>query len=177
MGIEFKTAHNSKNEHETINLLKQAFDDYPELSQYTYSKLVLVDNTVQPPHSHPVITLNCRDNDSMPLLLSGYVHEQLHHYLHSVDEKLEQAVEELKARYTNVPVGFPEGANNEFWTYGHLILCSLEQMILRLVFGMDFAQISLKYWQNHHYTWIYKTVESDYKYLIETVKKYEMLPN
>lgn len=176
MKVNFRTRHNTEEELKTVSLLEDTLKRHPELSGYIFSSSVIIDGTVQPPHSHPVITLNCKDNDSLSLLLSNFIHEQLHHFLHDRDSKLEDAVNELKKTYKNAPIGYPHGANNEFWTYAHLILCSLEQMILKEVFGKEFAHESLTYWQTHHYTWIYKKISTDYDSLIKTAKRYDLLP-
>lgn len=176
MNVTFTTSHNSESENRTIDILTKALRGNPALSDYIFSDTVVVDEQVQPPHSHPIITLNTRDNDKPELVLSNFVHEQLHHFLAAHDPELEQAVDALKQKYKNVPVGFPEGANNEFWTYGHLILCAFEQMILREVFDIDFATASLHYWQTHHYRWIYRTVESDYQAILTTAKACNLVP-
>lgn len=176
MTITFTASHNSQSENSTIYILTKALSDKPLLTNYIFSDRVVIDEQIQPPHSHPVITLNTRDNDKPELVLSNFVHEQLHHFLHAHDPELEQVVDMLKQRYKNVPIGFPEGANNEFWTYAHLILCALEQMILREVFGTNFATFSLHYWQTHHYRWIYQTVESDYEAILSLAKAHNLIP-
>lgn len=176
MSVTLRAAHDSEAEKQTIEIILDALHQHPDLDRYMFSPDAIVDETVQPPHSHPVITLNTRDNNSPELVLSNFVHEQLHHFLQARDPELERAVEELKQIYPNVPVGFPDGANSEFWTYGHLILCTIEYKILRRVFGSEYANLSLKHWQGHHYRWIYKTVESDFAQLLEIATKYKLAP-
>lgn len=176
MNVIFKAAHGSESENETIRIVKTAISVKPDLSKYTFSPKVIVDETVLPPHSHPIITLNTTDNHTPELVVSNYIHEQLHHFLDKHKDKLELSVKELQTFYKDVPVGYPNGARSTTSTYEHLILCSLEQSILRSVYSLDYAFVSLRYWQSHHYCWIYKTVESDYSKLIQIADKYGLVP-
>lgn len=173
---KFKAQHNSAVELETIAIVKTALEMHPPLAGYIFSQDIVVDEYVQPPHSHPIITLNTRDNHQPELVLSNFIHEQLHHYLDHNTPSLKAAVQELRKLYADVPVGFPDGARDQNSTYEHLILCTLEQRILRSVFGSEYARFSLTYWQDHHYRWIYKTVEVDYEKLLSIAQKFDLMP-
>jgi hypothetical protein len=48
-----------------------------DLSRYTFTRAVVIDEKAIP-HSHPMLTLQTRHLGSDDLLLSAYVHEQLH---------------------------------------------------------------------------------------------------
>ena len=69
-------------ERETKAQLEKLLKSY-DLGKYTFAYHVLVDERAIP-HSHPVLTLHARHANlpnSDDLLLSTYVHEQLHWYL------------------------------------------------------------------------------------------------
>ena len=60
------------------------------------------------PHSHPVLTLSTRHLKDDDLLLSTFLHENLHHFLTQNPEKAEAATKkELRAVFPKVPVGVP----------------------------------------------------------------------
>ena len=63
-------------ERETKVQLERLLKSY-DLQKYTFTRHMLIDEQ-DTPHSHPVLTLHARHNNSDDLLLSTYVHEQLH---------------------------------------------------------------------------------------------------
>ena len=75
------------------------------------------------PHSHPVLTLNARLYNPEEILCE-YLHEQMHWYAERLGcaEEGSPLIAELKRRYPDAPVGFPEGGNDEFSSYLHLLV-------------------------------------------------------
>ena len=143
-----------------------------DLSKWTFTRRVVIDGSRNViPHSHPVLTLHDRHHRDDELLLSTYVHEQLHWYLEANPKKVEQAVAELKKAYPKVPVGFPSGARNKRSTYEHLIVCYLEIMALRSLIGQLGAFNVATFWAQDHYTWIYQRVLKDEGTIGEIVKR------
>lgn len=61
--------------------LERLLDSY-DLSPWLYTRSVAIDADAIP-HSHPVLTLHTRHLDDDRLLLSTFVHEQLHWFLTS----------------------------------------------------------------------------------------------
>jgi hypothetical protein len=113
------------------------------------------------PHSHPVLTLHTRDLGSDDLLLSTYVHEQFRWFLSGHQEQTDAAENELRKLYPKVPVGYPEGANDEESSYLHLIDCYLEMIADRDLMGAERTAKVVTFWSGDHYTWIYKTEMQD----------------
>jgi hypothetical protein len=113
------------------------------------------------PHSHPVLTLHTRHLNSDDQLLSTYVHEQLHWFL---DEHLQQttaAENDLRRIYPKVPVGYPDGSDDEEGTYLHLITCYLEMQADRELMGPERTLAVMNFWAHDHYRWVYKTIMRD----------------
>ena len=93
------------------------------------------------------------------MLLSTYLHEQIHWLTDAKIESTNTAITMLKLVFPRVPVGFPKGAKDEHSTYLHLIVCYLEQEALREYFNEIRVRAVYKFWQNDHYTLVYKQVE------------------
>jgi hypothetical protein len=116
------------------------------------------------PHSHPVLTLHARHSsisNSDDLLLSTYLHEQLHWYLVAHHSDTEAAETELRKIYPKVPVVPPDGAGDEESTYLHLVDCYLEMQADRQLMGRERTASVMLFWSGHHYRWVYKTVIED----------------
>src|ERR1051325_4802947 len=122
--ISIELKHRSDAERQTKEQLERLLGVY-DLRKYTFTKSVLVDEG-SIPHSHPVLTLHTRHLSSDDQLLSTYVHEQLHWYLDNHANQTDAAEAELRKMYPKVPVGYPEGAQDQESTYLHLIDCYLE---------------------------------------------------
>lgn len=157
VNIELK--HDSPRERQTKGQLERLLTSY-DLRKYTFTPQVIIDETAIP-HSHPVLTLHTRHLGSDDQLLSTYVHEQLHWYLDAHRKQTESAEAELRQIYPKVPVGYPDGANDEESTYMHLIDCYLEMQADRKLMGANRAEQVMNFWAADHYRWIYRTVTHD----------------
>ena len=77
------------------------------------------------PRSHPVLTLNTMARDEHALL-SVYLHEQMHWYVtwcsHRNGVGWRAIWSDLRTRFSDVPVAFPEGAHTVQSSYLHLIV-------------------------------------------------------
>lgn len=113
------------------------------------------------PHSHPILTLNTRHLDDDGLLLATYLHEQLHWFLGGRLEGAMRAIEELRQRFPQPPVGYPDGAQDEFSSYLHYIVCYLEWRSVLEVVGLAEAQRIFTFWRGDHYRSIYASVMDD----------------
>jgi hypothetical protein len=155
--IELK--HGSDAEQRTKQELERILASY-DLSRYTFTHEVIIDEKAIP-HSHPVLTLHTQHLGSDDVLLSAYIHEQLHWYLDAHRAQTEAAESELRKLYPKVPVGYPEGAQDEESTYLHLIDCYLEMKPDQQLMGVERAAKVMDFWAGDHYTWVYKTVIRD----------------
>lgn len=166
VSIELK--HGSEAEQQTKTQLERLLKSY-DLGPYTFTQKVVIDeNSI--PHSHPVLTLHTRHLNSDDQLLSTYVHEQLHWYLVAHQEQTRGAEAKLRKLYPKVPVGFPDGAQDEEGTYLHLIDCYLEMQADRHLLGPQRAADVMKFWAGDHYRWVYKTIVEDEKAIAEIVR-------
>jgi hypothetical protein len=157
--ITITLTHGSENERRTKTQLERLLMNY-NLSKYTFTTQVIIDEKAIP-HSHPVLTLHTRHLNSDDQLLSTYVHEQLHWYLEARQKQTEAAETNLRKIYPKVPVGYPDGAQDEEGTYLHLIDCYLEMQADRDLMGRERASAVMDFWAGDHYRWVYKTVISD----------------
>ena len=155
-GIEIKLKNNSAAEEATRTQLERLLRAH-DLARWTFTKSVLVDEKAIP-HSHPVLTLSARHVRDDELLLSTYVHEQIHWFLTQNHERTEAAKKELRAMFPKVPTSGPEGARDEESTYLHLLVVYLEYRADRELLGELRARQVMEFWANDHYTWIYRTV-------------------
>ena len=143
-----------------------------DLEPYIYTKEILVRDSMIP-HSHPVLTLGTRDT-SEALIISTFIHEQMHWYSLSKNEAFEDLMVEIKQMYHAVPVQLPEGGGTEESTYLHIAINYLEYKNLKLVLGDQKTVEVMAHLKTHHYTWIYETVEKDYQKLETLFNKYNL---
>jgi hypothetical protein len=155
--IEIHLGHDSGGERKTkqqLEALLQAHD----LSRYIVTRELMIDETVYPPHSDPVLTLNTRFLGRDALLLSTFVHEQLHWVMDQHRQDYREAIRELRERFPDAPVERPEGAGDRWSTYMHLPVCYLEIEADRQILGKEEAAKVLDFMVGDHYTWIYRQV-------------------
>ena len=157
--VEITLRNNTEAERQTRTQLKKLLAEY-DLHGYTFTRHVVIDEHAIP-HSHPVLTLHTRHLGSDDQLLSTYVHEQLHWYLTAHESATRAAEAALRKIYPKVPVGYPDGANDEESTYLHLIVCYLELQADRRLMGPERSTAVINFWAGDHYRWVYKTVLQD----------------
>lgn len=157
--LTIRTAHNSAPELATKAQLERLIRAH-DLSQWTFTREIVIDEK-SIPHSHPVLTLHTRHLNQDDELLSTYLHEQLHWFLASYPAETKAAEQDLMKLYITVPVGYPEGANDNESTYLHLLDCRLEQQADLAVLGEHRTAEVMQFWAADHYRWIYRTVLYD----------------
>jgi acyl-CoA thioesterase I len=157
--ISIELKHNSDRERRTEEQLQHLLKAYG-LRKYTFTRRVLIDER-SIPHSHPVLTLHTRHLNSDDQLLSTYVHEQIHWFLEQHLERTQAAENDLRKIYTKVPVGFPDGSDDEEGTHLHLITCYLEMLADRDLMGAERTVTVMNFWAGDHYCWVYKPVMQD----------------
>ncbi|HEY2495854.1 MAG TPA: hypothetical protein VGK24_02190 [Candidatus Angelobacter sp.] len=168
--LEIQLQHNDEDrEQKTKVQMEKILKEY-DLSKWTFTRKIVIAARVIP-HSHPILTLSTRHLDSDDLLLSTYVHEQLHWWLDANPDREKNAENALRKMYSQVPVGNPDGADSEESTYMHLVDCYLEMQADRALMGRQRADKVMEFWAGDHYRWIYKTVISDEPKIAEIVRK------
>ncbi len=170
--LKFECKNSSRSELHARDRIQNILERF-DLSKYTFTQEIIIEDRAIP-HSHPVLTLNSFPYNDENIILETFIHEQLHWYLESLPRKLAEAVTELKKQYPKAPWGFPLGCVDQNSTYEHLILCRLSHKIMRKLIGNDDASKVLYYLQNHHYLWVYETIQKDSEYLDSILDKYEL---
>ncbi len=135
---------------------------------------IRIDDTAIP-HSHPVLTLSTRHLRDDELLLSTYLHEQLHWFLDRNRSAKEAAVRELRTMFPSIPIGYPEGGGDDDGNYAHLIVIYLEDRANRIVQGELRARQVMEFWASDHYTWLYRTVRDRNREIGEVVRRHGLL--
>jgi hypothetical protein len=148
-----------------------------DLSRFEFTKLV----RVQPAgatHSHPILTLGTRFAETEDMLLSTYLHEQMHWYLWRLCgpdyDPVAPFFDELVRRYPKAPTKLPEGARSYEQTYVHLVVCWLEIAAATELIGRERASgIVHAPWG---YRWIYRTVLDDWDAIGDLLEANSILP-
>jgi len=172
--LEINLKHDESKERETKGQLQRLLANY-DVSNWVFTRKIIIESGVIP-HSHPVLTLSTRHLKDDDLLLSTFVHEQLHWYLDEKPKETEEAYKELKATFPKVPVGFPEGGNDEEWTYKHILVCYLEYQAIKELLGELRARQVMEFWATDHYTWIYRTILEREREIGSLMRKYKLAP-
>ncbi len=174
--LEITLKHNDQGEQQTRQQLERLLSAY-DVSNWIFTRKLIIESGFNViPHSHPILTLNTRHLKDDDLLLSTFVHEQLHWYLNEKPQETEEAYKELRMMFPKAPVGFPEGGNNEEWTYKHILVCYLEYQAIRELLGELKAKQVMEFWATDHYTWIYKTVLEREREIGSLLRKHKLVP-
>jgi hypothetical protein len=173
--IEFTTEHSAESEKETIELIKSLNKAY-DLTKWQFSDAVHI-NKKAIPHSHPILTLHTRHNkpQEIDLLLSTYLHENIHWYLDAHQTELTDIITVLKKRFPNIAVGYPEGARDEYSSYLHIVVCFLELDAIRQLLSDTRYDKIVRFWQQDHYTRIYKLVVEHDNEIAMLIKQHKLL--
>ena len=128
--------------------------------------------------AHPVLTLGNRFADNEDLLLSTYLHEQMHWYLWHLGTPDRDMVapfyDELVRRYPDAPIELPDGARNYDATYSHLVVNWLEIAATSEFIGRERAFAVAR--ATRSYRWIYRTVVRDWDLLGELYERHDIVP-
>lgn len=172
--LEITTKSGSPRETETKAQVERLIKQHNLSKWYFTKKIVIEDNVI--PHSHPVLTLSTRHLKDDELAVSTFVHEQLHWWVLANEAAADKAIEELKAKYPNVPYERPQGSGSEEGTYSHIIVCFLEGSALRQIYGELKAWQVMKFWEEDHYLWVYRTVNADGSAIAAILRKHKLFP-
>lgn len=172
--IDITLKHNSAAELRTKEQLQRLLGAY-DLAKWVFTRTIVIDEEAIP-HSHPVLTLHTRHLKDDELLLSTFVHEQLHWFVTERDKAAEDAIKELRGMFPKIPVGFPEGSSDERGNYSHVLIIYLEYRADRELLGELRARQVMEFWATDHYTWIYKTVLARPRDIGNVAFKYKLIP-
>lgn len=172
--ISIKLAHQSAVEKNTKQQLTRLLSEF-DLSAWTFTRSVVIDEDAIP-HSHPVLTLHTRHRKDDELLLSTYVHEQLHWFIAQHSAEAEAAMRELQIIYPQIPVGYPEGSADKDGNYEHLLVIYLEYRADQMLMGELRARQVMVFWSEDHYTWLYREVLSDPGKVGKILKAHALIP-
>jgi hypothetical protein len=168
--LHISLKHGSAGEKAAEQQLRRLAAQY-DLSPWVQTDRLVIEERVVP-HSHPVLTLHTRHRDDDGLLVSTFIHEQLHWWLSKHPRQTASAVAELKRRYATLPVGYPDGADSLEASYEHLLVISLELDGVDKLLGKTEEQRILRIWEGDHYRALYRTVEQDRDALRSIVRKH-----
>ena len=148
-----------------------------DLSRFEYTRIVLIvpgGDTF----SHPILTLGNRFAKHEDLLLSTYLHEQMHWYLWHLgtpdSDPVAPFIDELVRRYPEAPTELPDGARNYESTYLHLVINWLEVAATSEFIGRVRACTVAE--TQSTYRWIYRTVLRDWDMLAELYERHGLVP-
>jgi hypothetical protein len=108
--LDIKLVHGTMPEQKTRTQLQSLMAKY-DLSRWLVTHEINIESH-EIPHSHPVLTLNTRHLNQDDLLLSTFIHEQLHWFLNTRESGTAAAVAELRVMYPKIPIGHPDGSND-----------------------------------------------------------------
>jgi hypothetical protein len=155
---------------ECIKRLREQHD----LRRFEFTRKVRIAPT-EIPHSHPVLTLNTQLYDPHEILCE-YLHEQMHWYTERQNcaGPRSPLIAELKQRYPQAPTGFPEGANDAYSTYLHLLVNWLEIEAASQFLGRQRVEEIAR--GKHYYRWVYRAVLADWLALDELFRAHDIVP-
>ena len=171
--MNISLVHDSEPERQTRAQLDRILRNY-DASKWIFTKKISIE-TGAIPHSHPVLTLNSRHLKNDNLLLSTFLHEQIHWFLDSREESVAQAIGDLKLAFPNLPIGYPEGADSEESNYEHLLVIFLEYKAMRDLLGDSVARQVMDFWTTDHYKKLYSTILDNQEFVFTLASKYGLV--
>lgn len=148
-----------------------------DLSRFEFTRLVCV-QPAGATRSHPILTLGTRFAESEDLLLSTYLHEQMHWYLWRLGgpdfDPIAPFFDELVRRYPKAPTRLPEGGRSYEQTYLHLVVCWLEIWAATELIGRQRAAATAE--APWGYRWVYRTVLEDWDALGSLLAMHGIVP-
>jgi hypothetical protein len=170
-GLQISIDKDAPGTKETWQLMMDLAKKY-DLSPYFFTRKIQIEKFAIP-HDYPVLTLNTRHNSQPDVLLSTFLHEELHRFVSGPnDAKTEKMIQDLRVKFPKVPVGGKEGGRDEYSTYLHLVVCWFElqadkkylgeQRAYEIIHGMD------------HYTWVYEKVLKHEKEIGSLITKHRL---
>ena len=173
--LDISTVHGTPAELQTEAQLQRLAEHY-DLSPWLFTHTIRIDEQTIP-HSHPVLTLHTRHLKDDELLVSTFVHEELHWFIEQHRKDADAAIVDLKRSYAVIPVGYPQGSADEDGNYEHLLVIYLEYRADRSLLGELRAREVMDFWAQDHYTWLYQAVLDHPTEIGAVVRRHGLIPS
>jgi hypothetical protein len=173
--IAISLKHDSPREAATRDALIALLERH-DLTRWLFTRTVVIDEA-SIPHTHPVLTLHARHAAQEDLLLSTFVHEQLHWHLSSKRGATQRAIAEIRALWPDAPTGFPAGAQDLASTYLHVVVNELEWRSTESLIGEERAAAVMTFWCTDHYRAIYRFVMENRHRVAAIVDAHDLAPS
>lgn len=175
--IQIELKKGSPEEARTRDQLQRLLKEH-DIERWIFTRKIVIDGTPNLiPHSHPVLTLGTEYLKDDELLLSTFVHEQLHWYMEANFERARPALEELRKLYPDAPSGPPWGARDLESTYLHLIVCYWEVRAAKELLGELRGFQVAQYLAHDHYMWVYRKVQEEGYKIGPIIHKHGLVPD
>lgn len=147
-----------------------------DLGRYEYTRRIRIAPT-GPAYSHPVLTLNT-SLWAEPAILCTYLHEQMHWYAtwysHTNPSGWREIWRSIRGVLPSIPIGFPQGAENEHSSYLHVVVNYLEVAAATDFLGEAAARdLAVK---NFIYRGIYAIVLREWEFLTALYRRHGLIP-
>jgi hypothetical protein len=151
-----------------------------DLARYEYTSIVRIVPGGET-FAQPILTLGNRFADSEDLLLSTYLHEQMHWYLWHLGtperDMVAPFMDELVRRYPDAPIDLANGGARSYEaTYSHLVVNWLEIAATSEFIGRERAIAVANAQRRRSYGWLYGTVVRDWDLLGELYERHDIVP-
>ncbi len=171
--VEIALANGSEKEQMKRVQILRIIEQY-DLSKWWFTDKIVIDESVRSPFSHPVLTLTAAMPNNDPAGLSQLLHEQIHWFEDARVSAVEKTISTLRNMYPSVPVGYPNGARDEFSTYLHLAVGVMELDALVELLGKEQGEAVIATNGKYFYKWIYNTVLKDQAKIRQVLKNNDL---
>ena len=171
--VRIDAKNGTERELRTKAILETLLVEY-DVSKWLFTDSVVIEEGVIP-HSHPTLTLSDGYVSYENMLLSVFVHEQIHWFCTAQEAQVNEAIDEFKKVYPNFKVdksGFLS-APNEHSVYLHFIVNYLELSAMSELVGEEAARSTIE--RMGHYIFLYNKVLSDTDAIGEIVRKHGLI--
>src|SRR5262245_30167727 len=170
----------AKREAERMRNLLAALRRRHDLSRYEYTNIVCIVPGGET-FARPVLTLGNRFATSEDLLLSTYLHEQMHWYLWYLGtperDMIAPFMDELVRRYPQAPIDVANGGARGYdATYEHLVVNWLELSATSEFIGRERTMALARAQRLRSYGWLYDVVVRDWEELGKLYKRHGIVP-
>ena len=172
--LAISLAHGSVSEQQTETQLNALLARY-DLSKWVATDRIVIDEDAIP-HSHPMLTLHTRHLKDDELLLSTFVHEQMHWFLSTHHDDMASAEVELRSLFPHLPLNYPKGSDTQEANYAHLVIILIEWRADRELFGELKAREIMDFWAHDHYTSLYQLVIDHKSEIDKIAAAHRLLP-
>jgi hypothetical protein len=170
----------ARREAERMRDLLSALRRRHDLARYEYTKIVCIVPGGET-FARPVLTLGNRFASSEDLLLSTYLHEQMHWYLWYLGtperDMVAPFMDELVRRYPHAPIDVPNGGARSYdSTYEHLVVNWLELAATSEFIGRERTMALARAQRLRSYGWLYDVVVRDWDDLGKLYERHGIVP-